>query len=79
MLRLPRRDGLPNNGEFSLPFGPLVPVLSCVIVGWLLFQMPPGEGATVAALVGVCAAFYAIRAVFRGARRAEAPAAPREP
>ncbi len=68
--RLRRRDGLPKEGEFRLPFGPVVPVLSCAVVGWLLLQMPLAEAATVAALVGVCVAFYAIRAVFRGRRKA---------
>ena len=40
VLRLRQRDGLPKAGEFRLPFGPLIPLLSCGIVGWLLLQMP---------------------------------------
>ena len=52
VLRLRRRDGLPKPGEFRLPFGPVIPLLSCAFVGWLLLQMPLGEAATVAALVG---------------------------
>ena len=67
VLRLRQRDGLPNEGEFRLPFGPVIPLLSCAIVGWLLLQMPLGEAATIAALIGACVAIYAIRSVFRGA------------
>jgi amino acid transporter len=39
--RLRRRDGLPKDGEFRLPFGPVVPALSCAVVGWL----PPADAA----------------------------------
>ena len=65
VLRLRQRDGLPKDGEFTLPFGPVIPLLSCTIVGWLLLQMPLNEAATVAALVGACVATYIIRLVIR--------------
>ncbi len=65
VLRLRQRDGLPKDGEFRLPFGPVIPLLSCAIVGWLLLQVPRDEAATIAALVGACVAIYAIRSVFR--------------
>jgi amino acid transporter len=65
VLRLRQRDGLPKDGEFTLPFGPVIPLLSCAIVGWLLLQMPLDEAATVAALVGACVATYIIRLVIR--------------
>jgi len=65
VLRLRRRDGLPKDGEFRLPFGPVIPLLSCVIVGWLLLQLPLKEALYIAALVGACVAIYAIRSVFR--------------
>jgi APA family basic amino acid/polyamine antiporter len=67
VIRLRQRDGLPKDGEFRLPFGPVIPLLSCAIVGWLLLQVPLDEAVTVAALIGVCVAFYIIRSVFRGA------------
>ncbi len=80
VLRLRQRDGMPNDGEFRLPFGPVIPLLSCAIVGWLLLQMPLGEATTVAALVGVCVAIYAIRSVFRRAwKTAETSVKSREP
>jgi len=69
VIRLRQRDGLPKDGEFRLPFGPVIPLLSCAIVGWLLLQVPLDEAVTVAALIGVCAAFYAVRSVFRGASK----------
>ena len=69
VIRLRQRDGLPKDGEFRLPFGPVIPLLSCAIVGWLLLQVPLDEAVTVAALIGVCVAFYAIRSFLRGASR----------
>ena len=65
VLRLRQRDGLPKDGEFRLPFGPVIPLLSCAIVGWLLLQVPLNEAATIVTLVGACAVIYAIRYVFR--------------
>ena len=67
VLRLRQRDGLPKDGEFRLPFGPIIPLLSCAIVGWLLLQVPLNEAATIVTLVGACAVIYAIRYVFRSA------------
>ena len=67
VLRLRQRDGLPKVGEFRLPFGPVIPLLSCAIVGWLLLQVPLNEAVTIVMLVGACAVIYAIRSVFRGA------------
>jgi amino acid transporter len=73
VLRLRQRDGLPKEGEFRLPFGPTIPILSCAVVGWLLLQMPLGEAASVGALVGSCIVIYGIRHLLRRNReRAEA-------
>jgi APA family basic amino acid/polyamine antiporter len=65
VLRLRRRDGLPKDGEFRLPFGPVIPLLSCAIVGWLLLQLPLKDARYIAALVGACVAVYVIRSVLR--------------
>ena len=67
VLRLRQRDGLPKDGEFRLPFGPVIPLLSCAIVGWLLLQVPLNEAITIVTLAGACAVIYAIRSVFRSA------------
>jgi amino acid transporter len=69
VLRLRRRDGLPRDGEFMLPFGPTIPLLSCAVVGWLLLQMPLGEAVSVGALVGACVVIYGIRSVVRYTRK----------
>ncbi len=80
VLRLRQRDGMPKDGEFRLPFGPVIPLLSCAIVGWLLLQMPIDEAVTVAALIGACVAVYVIRSVFRGEGKTdETRVEPREP
>ncbi len=80
VLRLRQRDGMPKDGEFRLPFGPVIPLLSCAIVGWLLLQMPLDEAVTIAALIGACVAVYVIRSVFRGEGKTdETWVEPREP
>jgi amino acid transporter len=73
VLRLRRRDGLPRAGEFRLPFGPLIPLLSCLVVGWLLLQVPAEEAISIAALVGVAVVVYAVRARVRGSWRGAEP------
>ena len=65
VLRLRQRDGLPREGEFKVPFGPAIPVLSCLFVGGLLWQIPLDEAKTIAALVSTCVAIYLIRSVLR--------------
>jgi amino acid transporter len=63
VLRLRQRDGEPSAGQFKLPFGAAVPVLSCLVVGWLLWQLTAGEAIGLAAMVGISALVYAIRIV----------------
>ena len=69
VLRVRQRDGLPSAGEFRLPFGPLIPLSSCLIVGWLLLQVPAEEAISIAALIGASAVVYAIRAMGRARGR----------
>jgi amino acid transporter len=68
VLRLRRRDGPPKEGEFMLPFGPVIPLMSCAILGWLFLQVPANEAITIAGLVGVCVVIYGVRHAVRGAR-----------
>ena len=63
VLRLRQRDGLPKAGEFRLPLGPLIPLLSCLIVGWLLLQMQAEEAASIAVLIGASTVVYGVRAI----------------
>jgi len=66
VMRLRQRDGLPEAGEFRLPLGPLIPLLSCLIIGWLLLQVPAQEAFSIAGLVGAATVIYAVRARVRG-------------
>ena len=66
VLRLRQRDGVPKVGEFRLPLGPLIPLSSCLVVGWLLLQVPADEAISIAALITASAIVYAIRAMVRG-------------
>jgi amino acid transporter len=59
VIRLRQRDGLPGTGKFRLPFGPLIPPLSCLIVGWLLLQVPAREAFSIAGLIGASVVVYA--------------------
>ena len=54
VIRLRQRDGLPDDGQFRLPFGPLIPLLSLGFIGWLLYGLTVEEAIGLAALV-VCA------------------------
>lgn len=69
VLRVRQRDGLPKAGEFQLPFGPLIPLLSGLIVGWLLLQVPAEEAISIAALIGASVVVFAIRAMGRARGR----------
>lgn len=51
VLRLRQRDGLPGAEQFRLPFGALIPLAACLIVGWLLLQVPAGEALSIAGLI----------------------------
>ena len=77
VLRLRQRDGLPKVGEFRLPFGPLVPLLSCGFIGWLLLQIPLKEAISVAVLVGISVAVYVIRALLRRSSAKLEPSTPK--
>ena len=61
VIRLRQRDGLPKPGEFRIPFGATIPVLSALVICWLLFQLSGAEALGVAALVGVSVLLFGIR------------------
>ena len=56
---------MPKEGEFKLPFGPVIPLLACAIVGWLLYQVPLDEAKKITVMIGACVVFYVIRSVLR--------------
>jgi len=69
VLRLRQRDGMPKEGEYTVPFGPVIPILSCLFVVGLLIQIPVDEAVTVGALIGTCVVIYVTRAVLRKRRK----------
>jgi amino acid transporter len=71
VLRLRRLHGEPGEGEFRLPFGPVIPISAFLLVGWLLWQLTGEEFMGLAALIGVSILIYVIgtvtkRVVLRG-------------
>ena len=65
VLRLRRIRGMPGPGEFRIPGGPAVPVLSAAVVILLLSQMAKSEAIGLAALVAVAVVLYLGRAVWQ--------------
>ena len=62
-IRLRLRDGTPSPDEFSIPGGSVVPVLSCLIIGWLLLQLTLEEAVGLGLLCGASVGIYAVRSV----------------
>jgi len=65
VLRFRQRDGMPKKGNFTVPFGPVIPILSCLFVGGLLLQVPLVEAQTIGALIGVCIVIYLLKSALR--------------
>jgi len=61
VIRLRQRDGMPKEGQFRLPFGPTIPILSLLAVSWLLLQLSHKEAVAIAVLVGIAVAMYGIK------------------
>jgi len=73
VLKFRRRDGLPAEGQFRLPFGPVIPLLACTFIAGLLLQIPGDEAISVGILLAVCVAGFGLRSIFASRRRAAAP------
>ncbi len=58
VIRVRKRDGLPEAGRFRMPFGILIPVLSIAFIAWLLSGMTAEETIGVAVLLGLAALLY---------------------
>jgi APA family basic amino acid/polyamine antiporter len=65
VLRLRQRDGSPEAGLFRLPGGPVIPVLSSILVVWLLFQLEKRDAIGLVALVLGSVVVYAARGLAR--------------
>ena len=60
VLRLRQRDGNPKTGEFTVPGGPVIPILGFLLIAWLLWQLTLEEAIGLGALIGVSIGYYAI-------------------
>ncbi|MDX1428814.1 MAG: amino acid permease [Rhodothermales bacterium] len=65
VIRLRHRDGAPGQEQFRLPLGPAIPILSALVVGWLLLQLSGSEAIGLAALVGASVILYGVKIVLR--------------
>jgi amino acid transporter len=61
VLRLRQRDGISEAGNFRLRGGPIIPVLSCILVLWLLLQLDRSEATGLAALIAGSVVVYTAR------------------
>ncbi len=61
VVRLRRRDGLPKEGQFRLPFGYLVPMMSMLLIGWLLSRLTREEAIAIAVMVGAAILAYGLK------------------
>ena len=69
VIRLRYRDGKPAKGQFKLVGGPVIPILSCLVVGWLLWQLTAKEAIGLAVLISVSIIIYAMKLLFLGAAK----------
>lgn len=65
VIRLRLRDGMPAPGEFRLPLGLTIPVLACLFVAWLLWQMTASEAIGLGILLAAASFFYGVRTLLR--------------
>lgn len=68
VLRLRKRDGQPTGDQFRIPGGPIVPVLGCALIGWLLWQLTSEEAFALTALVGAAVLIYITRHIVQRVR-----------
>jgi amino acid transporter len=65
VLVLRHRKGPPSAGQFRIPGGPIVPVLSAVVILWLLSQMTASQATGAGALLAITGVTYFARKAFR--------------
>jgi basic amino acid/polyamine antiporter, APA family len=61
VIKLRYRDGDPVKGQFKIPGKALIPVLSCLVIIWMLWQLTLTEAISLLILVGVSIIFYVAR------------------
>jgi APA family basic amino acid/polyamine antiporter len=60
VLRLRRMPSVSKGPVFRIPFGPVVPVASCLVIGWLLLNMTRAEVIGLSLLLAVSAVAYVL-------------------
>lgn len=65
VIKVRMRDGLPSNEQFKLPGGAIIPILSCLLIGWMLFQLELEEALGLLALIGVSVLIFFINQFIR--------------
>ncbi|MDA0875651.1 MAG: amino acid permease, partial [Bacteroidetes bacterium] len=60
VLRLRRMAPSAEGPVFRIPFGPVVPLASCLVIGWLLLSMTRSEVIGLSILLGVSALYYVL-------------------
>ena len=74
VLKLRRMDQAPNPDVFVIPGGPVVPVISCLVIVWLLSNMTKAETVGLGSLLAVATVAYVV-----SARRRPHPSDPSGP
>ena len=64
-LKIRLRDGPPSEDQFKMPGKAIIPVLSCSLIAWMLWQLTFDEAMGIAALIGVAIAIYVIQKVMK--------------
>jgi len=72
VIGLRRRDGEPAGDQFKIPGGYAVPILSSLVVLWLLSQLTADEAMGLAVLVAASAAIYFAVEAYRKPMRTDA-------
>ena len=60
VLRLRRTQPTSEGQVFRIPFGPVVPLASCVVIGWLLLSMTRSEVIGLSILLAVSVLYYVV-------------------
>lgn len=61
VLKLRARDGFPSKTQFTIPGNFIIPILSCALITWMLWQLTMAEAVGILALIGVSVCFYVVR------------------
>jgi len=60
-LKLRLRDGPPARGQFKMPGTAIIPVMSCGVIAWMLWQLTYDEALGLLALIGISIAIFTIQ------------------